>query len=282
MRTLASISCCLAAGLLVQIAVQIKLLRWLPDFPAYDALAITAGVICPFVLPLVWTARRRAPQRALFSGLLFSSVLAMFLLLAVAHAVLAARSSSTAIQAWRNLALWPALGFGMASCLMLEPARAVGRTAHFRGGLMWSLGEAFAALIAAWCAPSFGESTNLATYQYVIFQTLLTWMIVMMATLPCDFSRNLNRWRRLWPARGFMAIFRQNASLEGEPRLAADQALFIFSGVSFAIVANLTFLPAGIGPAMMTVLLVRFAIFLWLARWAIREMQQGEIPATVD
>ena len=128
---------------------------------------------------------------------------------------------------------------------------------------MWSLGEAFAALIAAWYG----------------FQ-------LRRINQPGDVSvRNFPNAADLDDCHDGYASLRLQPQLESlaspvgplavswrfsarmlhskvKPRLAANQALFIFSGISFAIVANLTFLPAGIGPAMITtVLLVRFLIF---------------------
>jgi hypothetical protein len=162
MRTrLAWIGCTLAAGLLLQIALQIRALHWLPDFPIYLALAILAAAVAVPAAPL---AVIRRPWLVWISS-------ASFLVLAVVHAVLAIMSSSTAMEWWRDLILWPALAAGIVLSLPLSrswPASA--RT-------IWSLGEGGASLLACGYAPSFGETHSLRAYEYVLFSGVITMLV---------------------------------------------------------------------------------------------------------
>lgn len=168
----------LATGLLVQIVVQIKLVGWLPDFPAYDAFALATGLFALIVAPsaLIAFHRVRVQSAAVMCGVLFAA-------LTLLHAGLAAKSSSLAVQQWRDIVLWPTLITGLAACLLLVRLRpALVLT------IVWMLGEAFVAIFAAWYAPSFGEATNFATYRYILFQVLLTTAVVTAAwlTTPAD------------------------------------------------------------------------------------------------
>src|SRR4051812_30334429 len=97
------LACALATGLLLQIAVQIRALHWLPDFPIYIALALLAGAaaICGVGAPF----RNRSIVGAVLG--------VVFLICAEGHAALAL-SESLAMERWRDLILWPALICGLA------------------------------------------------------------------------------------------------------------------------------------------------------------------------
>lgn len=148
----------LATGLLLQIVVQIRWLQWLPDFPIYPALAMLASAVALFAMPL---AALRGGRPAWTSG-------AVFVALAIAHAALAAVASSSALEWWRDVVLWPALVAGIAACALTAPRRPITPLA------IWCLGEAAVTILACWYAPSRGESYSLRAYQYVLIGGLAT------------------------------------------------------------------------------------------------------------
>lgn len=141
----------LAAGLLLQIAMQIRLLGWLPDFPIYLALALLAGIAA---MVGVFTPFRSRPKVAALLAL-------VFLAAAETHAALALNDSS-AMERWRDRILWPTLVCGLGSCLML------GQRWPRSLLLIWTLGEATAAILGCWYAPSLGESPTLRANRYVL------------------------------------------------------------------------------------------------------------------
>src|SRR5215211_7336032 len=99
------IGCALATGLLLQIGVQIRWLRWLPDFPIYLALALVAGgaAVAAGAFLSAAAARKRSTGRPPLW--LQIAAIGGFALLAIFHAALAARASSSAVEWWRNALL---------------------------------------------------------------------------------------------------------------------------------------------------------------------------------
>jgi hypothetical protein len=87
LRRLGWFGCALSAGLLLQIAIQIRALGWLPDFPVYIALAVLAGLaaICGVGAPF-----HRQSRWAVAMALLF-------VVSAEGHAILALYADSTVI-----------------------------------------------------------------------------------------------------------------------------------------------------------------------------------------
>lgn len=176
----------LAVGLLLQIAVQINALHWLPDFPVYLGLALLSAVAAVVAAPVASVAMAR---KSLTPGdaprWLRVLALAGFAAAALIHAVLAARSSSSALEWWRNVLLWPALLCGIVACVLAGPSW---QSLLF----LWPLGEGVASLLASWYAPSLGESQSLQAYQSV----LLTALVSVLSMLPGVIA--VPRWRGSW------------------------------------------------------------------------------------
>jgi hypothetical protein len=176
----------LATGLLLQIAVQINALHWLPDFPVYLGMAMLSAAVAVLAAPIAAVAAARGtqspgkaprwPHRLALAG---------FAAAAAIHAVLAARSSSSALEWWRNVALWPALLCGIAACVL---ASLKWQPLLF----LWPLGESVASLSASWYAPSLGESQSLRAYQYVLIAALVS----VLSLLPGVIAQP--RWRGSW------------------------------------------------------------------------------------
>lgn len=178
----------LAAGLLLQIAVQINALHWLPDFPVYVALAMLAAVAAGLAAPALMLRKGLPPRRPSWRRMLAISWFVPVTM--VVHGLLAAKSSSSTLEWWRNIALWPALLAGATACVLTGPR---GKSLL----ILWPLGEAAASILACWYAPSSGESQSLRAYQYV----LIAAMISLLALLPVAISGP--RWRTDWSWWGF-------------------------------------------------------------------------------
>jgi hypothetical protein len=157
LKRLGWLGCTLATGLLLHILVQIRWLHWLPEFPGYPALAGLAGIIALVAAPLAligtsWRTR---------------GSVASFMLLAVVLAGLAGASSSTAIDRWRDFALWFALASGVITCCSLGPWR-ISLLA------LWPLASAVTGMFAILYAPSLGESLSWRAYQSVLLAGTIT------------------------------------------------------------------------------------------------------------
>ena len=176
------IAAALAAGLLLQIAVQINMLHWLPDFPVYLGLALLAAATALAAAPLALVS---TPQQA--SAATARPVVPLWLprlivsassVLAIAHAALALGSSSTAIEWWRNAALWPALLMGVSTCVLTGP--------RWKSLLIiLLLGEGAAALLGCWYAPNSGEPQSLRGYQYVLAAALVS-VVALLAAIAAE------------------------------------------------------------------------------------------------
>jgi hypothetical protein len=236
-RCVGHLALCLATGLLVQIVAQIKLLMWLPDFPTYDALALVAGVFALIAsLSLLPSRHVRHPLTTCLWGVLFVA-------LALSHAGLAAKSASLVVQQWRDIALWPTLVSGLAACLVLPfPQRSIAS----RLLIIWTLGEAFVAIFAAWYAPSFGEATNFATFRYLLYQMLITTAAVG-ATWFATPAANATRTRLA------------RLALVSIVTCLTAVALMLFSGP--------------IGNALLALLLLRFVVTLYFVYQLLQETQ---------
>jgi hypothetical protein len=176
MRTLVAsgyLGVCLATGLLWQIVVQIKLLAWLPDFPTYDLLAMLAAVTAVGATPLGVRGMDRRSERKVAWGLG-----SLFMLFALLHAGLAAKSASLAVQAWRDTVLWPTVLLGAAACLLMKPP---GARVFSVAAIAWSLGAACVSLFATWYAPSLGEATPLATYRFLLYEAGVSAALLTLA-----------------------------------------------------------------------------------------------------
>jgi len=185
----------ISAGLLLQIAVQINGLHWLPDFPVYLGLALLAGGTAVGASLLLFAAAASKSARSGSSPAPFwvrMLVIGGFASLAIVHAVLAVGSSSTAVEWWRNAMLWPAALAGISVCVLTGP--------RWKSLLvLWPLGEAAAALLGCWYAPNSGESHSLRAYQYVLAAALISAAVLLPAIL---FDA---RCRRSWSLWGFAA-----------------------------------------------------------------------------
>ena len=162
------IGCAFATGCLLQVAIQIHALHWLPDFPIYLFIAALAGGMA-----LVAT-----PAAVIGSSRLTWVCGVIFVLLAATHAVLAGMSSSTVFEWWRNIVFWPTLAAGLATCFLIS------RSWLATSCATWSLGEAAVALLACWYAPSFGESHSLRAYQFVLLGMLIKLVACYPRILP--------------------------------------------------------------------------------------------------
>jgi hypothetical protein len=173
----------LAAGLLLQIVVQINALHWLPEFPVYLALAMLAAVSAGLAAPALMLTKGLPPRRPSWRRTL--AIAGFVPVTMVIHGLLAAKASSSAIEWWRNVALWPALLAGATACVLTGPGW---RSLLF----LWPLGEAAACILACWYAPSFGESSSWRGYQYVLVAALITAAFLLSLGLLEP------RWRRRW------------------------------------------------------------------------------------
>lgn len=225
------IGCSTATGLLLQIALQIQWLHWLPDFPIYPALALLAGGMAMVAAPMLFVrsaskSAARGGKGKYFAKLL---LLAGFALLAIVHAALAARSSSTAVEGWRNLLLWLALLAGLAACVL---------TFRWPKALLstWSLGEAAVAILACWYAPSLGESHSLRAYQYVLVAALLTALALIPVWLT---GREWTQWP-LWGTLLATAALPLICLVQPDPE-QAQSVMALAGALRFALISSIAF-----------------------------------------
>jgi len=180
----------IATGLLLQIAVQIKMLQWLPEFPVYLGLAMLAAVAASLAaLPLMLT-KGLPPRRPSWRRTL--AIAGLVPLTMVVHTLLAAKSSSSAVEWWRNVALGPALFAGAVACVLTGP----GWKSLFA---LWPLGEGAAAILACWYAPSSGEAQSMRAYQYVLVAAVIS----VLAQLPTAVMEP--RFRPAWSLWAYVA-----------------------------------------------------------------------------
>jgi hypothetical protein len=151
----------LATGGFLLVALEVKLLGWLPDFPV--------GLGAAVVLAIAATAgglRFASAEHRVRSHVVSYMV---FLAFALIHAGLAVNGSSLAIQQWRDSLFWPTVVAGVFAQATYGGIRSL--------GVAWCLGEAFTLLFAAWYGPSFGESTAWATYGPFLGLSVVTLMV---------------------------------------------------------------------------------------------------------
>lgn len=172
----------LATGLLLQIAVQINLLHWLPDFPIYLGLALLSATIAALAAPFASTTTVPAPPW------MNPCARVCFASFEVVHAVLAAKSSSSFVEGWRNIMLWPALAIGILACVFNGPR-------WLSLPILWPLGEAAAAILACWYAPSLGEPQSLRAYQYVLLAAIFS---IVLSLAIASAEPGLRKNRSLW------------------------------------------------------------------------------------
>jgi hypothetical protein len=242
------LACCVATGLLLQIAVQIKLLSWLPDFPVYDMLASFPAIIVVWAVPMcLWRANK---AQCIVAGLFFA--------LTITHFALTLLSSSSLYLYWRDVMYWPTLALGLATCWMTAPAA----ECHGKRSLLsvpsfvWTLGEAFTSPAAILVATSAGESTNSATYRFVIYAAWLTTFFTMAVWLV--------DWRM--------------------QRALALRPLAIASLAGSATLTCASLLPGSIWSAMLVLAGIRLLAVLFVARNTAAAAQQkaaGASPAAV-
>jgi hypothetical protein len=172
-----------------------------------------------------------------------------FALLAVVHAALAANAESTAIERWRNLLLWPALAAGFVASLSSR-----GQHWSLLLLLIWTLGEAAAAVLACWYAPSLGEPPTLRANRYVLIAGLVS--LIGSSTVLVVGRRSSPGWTF------FIA-----------------QLLLLLTLLAVCLVRTI---PSDAQPSLMGLAALRFALLVYLGnRWLKNDATKtGEEPAS--